>query len=147
MTGSMNRRRFSLRPLAAPRTALIGVLSLFLAFGAAGAGGATAFAGDTNSLQVSGTTTSGIHNTYDPSAFTYLAQGLDTGTSMIELDVWDDFFTQEWKVSHSSLTSNGNNCVNASSAADLYTGSANKNLESCLDDVRVWLGAHPATGR
>jgi hypothetical protein len=95
---------------------------------------------------LSGTTTSGIHNTYDPSSFTYLAQGLDTGTSMIELDVWDDVFTQEWKVSHSSLTSNSNNCVNASSAADLYSGGTNKDLESCLDDVRVWLGAHPGHG-
>ncbi|MGW2783657.1 phosphatidylinositol-specific phospholipase C domain-containing protein [Streptomyces populi] len=146
MTGSMNRRRFPLRPLAALRTALVGTLSPFLAFGAAGAGGTTASAADTNSLQLSGITTSGIHNTYDPGAFTYLAQGLDTGTSMIELDVWDDFFTQEWKVSHSSLTSNGNNCVNASTAADLYTGGTNKDLESCLDDVRVWLGAHPGHG-
>jgi hypothetical protein len=146
VTGSMSRRRDFRRPRAALRTALLGMLTLCLAVAAAGAGGATASAVDTNSLQLSGTTTSGIHNTYEPSAFTYLAQGLDTGTSMIELDVWDDVFTQEWKVSHDSLTSNSNNCVNASSAADLYTGGANKDLESCLDDVRVWLGAHPGHG-
>ena len=88
----------------------------------------------------------GLHNTYDPAAFSYLAQALDTGTSMIELDVWDDFFTQEWKVSHSNPPGNSNNCVNASSASQLYTGGANKDLESCLDDVRVWLGAHPGHG-
>ncbi len=65
---------------------------------------------------------------------------------MIELDVWDDFATQEWKVSHSNPLGNSNNCVDASSPADLYTGGANKDLESCLDDVRVWLGAHPGHG-
>jgi hypothetical protein len=65
---------------------------------------------------------------------------------MIELDTWTDVFTQEWKVGHDSPTSNDNNCVNASGPADLYIGGANKDLGSCLDDVRVWLGAHPAAG-
>jgi hypothetical protein len=65
---------------------------------------------------------------------------------MIELDVWDDVFTREWKVSHDSLTSNKNNCVDASSAADLYRGTANKNLGSCLNDVKHWLAAHPSAG-
>ncbi|RKE22195.1 phosphatidylinositol-specific phospholipase C domain-containing protein [Streptomyces sp. TLI_171] len=88
----------------------------------------------------------GIHNTYDPAAFGFLAQGLDTGTAMIELDVWTDTVTKEWKVSHSNPLGNSNNCVTASSAAQLYTGGANKNLETCLDDVRVWLAAHPSAG-
>lgn len=92
------------------------------------------------------TTVVGIHNTYNRADFSYLAQALDAGASMIELDAWDEFFTDEWKVSHTSPTSNDNNCVNASHPADLYTGGANKNLESCLDDIRVWLGAHPAKG-
>jgi hypothetical protein len=138
VTGQQNRRRS-----IGLRTALMGTLTTCLAL--AGSAGGTAAADTTGpeALPFSGATTSGLHNTYDPAAFTYLAQSLDTGTSMIELDVWDDFFTQEWKVSHDSLTSNKNNCVNASTPADLYTGSANKDLESCLDDVRVWLGAHP----
>jgi hypothetical protein len=136
-------RRVSLRV----RAALLGVLTLCLAFTAAGVGGgAVASAADTGSLPFSGSTGSGLHNTYDPGTFTYLAQALDTGTSMIELDVWDDFATQEWKVSHSNPLGNSNNCVNASTSADLYTGGANKDLESCLDDVRVWLGAHPGHG-
>lgn len=140
MTGQLNRRV----PVRL-RMALLGTLTACLAFtvGGAGGGAAVASAAGTETLPFSGATTSGLHNTYDPAAFSYLAQALDSGTSMIELDVWDDFFTSEWKVSHSSLTSNGNNCVNASSPADLYTGGANKDLESCLDDVRVWLGAHP----
>jgi hypothetical protein len=139
VTGPLSRR-VSLRL----RSALLGVLTACLAFAVAGAaGGASASAAGTDTLPFSDATTSGLHNTYDTAAFPFLAQALDTGTSMIELDVWDDFFTQEWKVSHSSPTSNGNNCVNASSASQLYTGGANKDLESCLDDVRVWLGAHP----
>jgi hypothetical protein len=87
-----------------------------------------------------------VHNTYDPAAYDYLARGLDAGSSLIELDVWPDVFTHEWKVSHSSATSNANNCVAATSAADLYTGGTNKNLEYCLDDIRIWLGAHPGHG-
>ncbi|WP_327288077.1 phosphatidylinositol-specific phospholipase C domain-containing protein [Streptomyces sp. NBC_01198] len=142
MTGPLTRRP-TLRPRATARTALLGALAACLAFTVAGPGGGTASAAGTDELPLSGATTSGLHNTYDPATFSYLAQALDTGTSMIELDVWDDFFTQEWKVSHSNPTGNSNNCVNASSAAQLYTGGANKDLESCLDDVRVWLGAHP----
>jgi hypothetical protein len=101
---------------------------------------------DSSSAKISETTVVGIHNTYDPGHYQYLAQALDNGASMIELDVWPDIFTREWKVSHDSLTSNKNNCVSASTAADLYRGSANKDLEACLDDVRVWLDAHPGSG-
>jgi hypothetical protein len=91
-------------------------------------------------------TVTGVHNTYQPADYPFLAQALDAGTGMIELDTWSDVFTQEWKVGHDSPTSNKNNCVNASTPADLYTGGANKDLPSCLDDVRVWLGAHPTAG-
>jgi Phosphoinositide phospholipase C, Ca2+-dependent len=139
VTGLLSRRLPTPRR---SRPALLGTLAACLALAFAG----SATAEGTETLPFSAATTSGLHNTYDPAAFTYLAQGLDSGTSMIELDVWDDFFTQEWKVSHSNPTGNGNNCVNASSAAQLYTGGANKNLESCLDDVRLWLGAHPGHG-
>src|SRR5215468_11905311 len=93
----------------------------------------------------SATTTVGTHNTYAPATFTYLAQALDQHPGLIELDVWDDIFTREWKVSHDNPFGNANNCVAASTAAQLYTGSANKNLEYCLDDIRVWLAAHPGT--
>lgn len=88
----------------------------------------------------------GVHNTYNPSDYPYLARALDAGASMLELDTWTDVFTNEWKVSHDSPTSNNNNCVTASSPADLYTGSANKDLGSCLDDIRYWLAAHPTAG-
>jgi hypothetical protein len=101
---------------------------------------------DANSAPLSGTTVAGIHNTYNPSDYPYLAQALDAGASMVELDTWTDAFTNEWKVSHSSPTSNNNNCVDASSPANLYSGGANKDLGSCLDDLKYWLSAHPTAG-
>lgn len=101
---------------------------------------------DPNSLPLSQVTVTGVHNTYNPADYPYLAQALDAGTGMLELDTWTDVFTQEWKVGHDSPTSNNNNCVNATTPANLYTGGANKDLGSCLDDIRVWLGAHPGAG-
>ncbi|BFU45368.1 phosphatidylinositol-specific phospholipase C domain-containing protein [Krasilnikovia sp. MM14-A1004] len=95
---------------------------------------------------VSQTTTVGLHNTYDPATFSYLAQALDEHPGMIELDVWVDIVTREWKVSHNKPLGNANNCVAATTAAQLYSGSTNKNLEYCLDDIRIWLAAHPGTG-
>lgn len=92
------------------------------------------------------TTVVGLHNTYNTADYPYLAKALDAGASMLELDVWDDIFTREWKVSHAQPTSNDNNCVDASSPSDIYTGSANKDLGSCLDDVKYWLAAHPGKG-
>jgi hypothetical protein len=99
-----------------------------------------------SSTRVSQTTTVGIHNTYDPATFTYLASALDEHPGLIELDVWPDVVTREWKVSHSNPLGNANNCVAATTAAQLYSGGANKNLEYCLDDIRLWLAAHPGTG-
>src|SRR4051812_8583680 len=113
--------------------------ALAVALAVAAGSMATAQPAGADTAPLSQSTVVGIHNAYNPSAYTYLAQSLDAGASMIELDVWDDVFTREWKVSHDSLTSNKNNCVDASSAADLYRGSANKNLGSCLNDVKYWL--------
>ncbi|MFJ9453831.1 phosphatidylinositol-specific phospholipase C domain-containing protein [Kitasatospora sp. NPDC101447] len=128
-------------------------LAGFLAAGLlAGAGAlittapADAAPGGTGELPFGSATTVGLHNTYDPAAFPYLAQGLDTGTGMIELDLWPDIITKEWKVSHSNPLGNSNNCTAATTPAQLYGGGTNKNLENCLDDVRVWLAAHPAAG-
>jgi hypothetical protein len=97
-------------------------------------------------VRISQTTTVGLHNTYDPATFPYLAQALDEHPGLIELDVWPDVVTREWKVSHSNPLGNANNCVAASTPAQLYSGGANKNLEYCLDDIRLWLSAHPGTG-
>jgi hypothetical protein len=82
----------------------------------------TATAAHANLAKISGTTTVGVHNHYDPAAYNYLAQALDAGSSLIELDVWPDSVTHEWKASHSNPLGNANNCVAANTAADLYTG-------------------------
>jgi hypothetical protein len=104
----------------------------------------TAASADTGGLSLAQGTSVGIHNTYDDtSQFPFLANALDTGASLIELDTWVDPFTHEWKVSHSNPLGNKNNCVDAATPADLYRGGANKDLGSCLDDIRIWLGAHP----
>jgi len=102
---------------------------------------------DPADLPLSQSTVVGLHNTYDDTtAYPYLAQSLDAGAKLLELDTWDDFFTNEWKVSHSNPFGNANNCVDATSPGQIYTGSANKDLGSCLDDIKYWLAAHPAAG-
>jgi Phosphoinositide phospholipase C, Ca2+-dependent len=98
---------------------------------------------DPSTLSLAETTAAGVHNTYGQAAYPYLADALDAGASLIELDTWIDPFGNEWKVSHSSPLGNSNNCVDASTPAQLYTGGANKDLGSCLDDIRVWFAAHP----
>jgi hypothetical protein len=91
----------------------------------------------------SAVTTVGVHNTYTKDAYAYLAQALDAGTSMIELDVWVDITSGQFKVSHDNPLGNDNNCVVATDPSQLYTGGRDRNLENCLDDVRVWYDAHP----
>lgn len=65
---------------------------------------------------------------------------------MIEIDTWPDNTTKQWKVSHSHPHRNVNNCTPATTAAQLYSGTTHSNLETCLDDVRIWLRAHPGAG-
>ncbi|MBS2962656.1 hypothetical protein KGA66_06340 [Actinocrinis puniceicyclus] len=104
----------------------------------------SASAADLGSLPLSGATSVGVHNTYDQSAYTYLDQALDAGSTLIELDVWVNPFTHKWNVSHSDPLGSSNNCVQTSTLAGAYTGNRDQNLDSCLDDIRVWLQAHPA---
>lgn len=118
------------------------VLALLLALTTMPSAHADDLAGATLA-EVSGT---GIHNTYDDkSMYTYLANALDTGTSLVELDTWANVFNGKWDVSHSNPLGSDNNCVQADTVADLYTGNRNQNLDSCLDDIRIWLQAHPSS--
>jgi Phosphoinositide phospholipase C, Ca2+-dependent len=134
----VNIRR--LLPAAVLTAALIVVSTIVV-----GAGPAAA-AVDPAQLPESGSTVVGVHNTYDPATYAFLADALDQRPGLIELDVWPDVLTREWKVSHDNPFGNANNCVAATSAANLHTGGTNKNLEFCLDDIRLWLGAHPTAG-
>ncbi|MET8835022.1 phosphatidylinositol-specific phospholipase C domain-containing protein [Micromonospora sp. NPDC004540] len=126
-----------LRALSAPTS--VAVLAAMFAAGPASA------AVDPGT-RFSATTGVGIHNAYERGTYPYLAQALDARPGLIELDVWPDVLTRQWRVSHSNPLGNDNNCVAATSAAQLYGGTRNRNLEHCLDDIRLWLGAHPAAG-
>ncbi len=101
---------------------------------------------DPASASFADSTGAGLHNSYDSATFPFLAKALDTGTSMIELDVWYNIFTRTWNVAHSDAVASNNNCVDASSPADIYRGATSKSLGSCLDDVKYWLAAHPGAG-
>jgi len=107
-------------------------------------GHGSAAALDQGSLSLAAATSVGVHNTYDQSAYTYLDQALDAGSALIELDAWVNPFTHKWNVSHSNPLGSSNNCVQTSTLAGAYTGNRNQNLDSCLDDIRVWLQGHPA---
>ncbi|WP_236789826.1 phosphatidylinositol-specific phospholipase C domain-containing protein [Amycolatopsis sp. GM8] len=102
-----------------------------------------AMAADGGALKLSEATTVGVHNTYTKDAYNYLAQGLDSGSSLIELDVWDNIFTKTWQVSHQNPLGNDNNCV---APSNLYGGNRDQNFGTCLADIRTWLGAHPGAG-
>ncbi|HEX5406556.1 MAG TPA: phosphatidylinositol-specific phospholipase C domain-containing protein [Pseudonocardiaceae bacterium] len=128
------------------RTAILGTVFALSALTGTALAAGPATAADPNSLPLSQVSVTGVHNTYNNPSYPFLAQALDSGTGMVELDTWTDVFTQEWKVSHDSPISNSNNCVNATTPANLETGGANKDLGFCLDDIRVWLDAHPTAG-
>jgi hypothetical protein len=53
---------------------------------------------DTGSPRLSEATTVGVHNTYDKGAYTYLADALDAGAGLIELDAWFNIFTHKWNL-------------------------------------------------
>jgi len=129
--------RARIRPLAAGSAAALALAcSLGLQPGAAAAL-------DDGSLSLAAATSVGVHNTYDQAAYTYLDQALDAGSTLIELDVWVNPFTHKWNVSHDNPVGSSNNCVQTSTLAGAYTGNRSQNLDSCFDDIRVWLQAHP----
>jgi hypothetical protein len=121
-----------------------GTATAVLALGAALAlqpGGAAAV--DQGSLSLASATGVGIHNTYNQGAYSYLDQALDAGSQLIELDAWVNVFNKHWDVSHDSPISSSNNCSYAPNLAGAYSGKTSQNLDSCLDDIHVWLQAHP----
>src|SRR5256885_1949968 len=84
------------------------------------------------------TTVVGVHNTYQKATFPYLADALDSGTGLIELDVWADSWTRRWRVNH-EIVGQDNNCT----AGGLRTGTRNQDLAGCLANIRAWHDAHP----
>ncbi|MFB9924107.1 phosphatidylinositol-specific phospholipase C domain-containing protein [Amycolatopsis halotolerans] len=97
-------------------------------------------------LKLSEATTAGVHNTYATGTYRYLAESLDSGTTLIELDIWAKPFGNGWWVNHLSPIGNANNCVAADTPDGLYHGTRNQDFAHCLDDIKLWLDAHPNYG-
>ncbi|NLU73421.1 hypothetical protein HCC61_12160 [Streptomyces sp. HNM0575] len=94
-------------------------------------------------LSYGDTTSVGVHNAYEQDKYEYFADALDSGASLLELDVWTNVIGKGWRVSHSNPTGNDNNCENAASADELRTKERDQSLDGCLADMRAWHDAHP----
>ncbi|WP_369262385.1 phosphatidylinositol-specific phospholipase C domain-containing protein [Streptomyces sp. R35] len=95
-------------------------------------------------VKVSDATVIGTHNAYEKDKYTYFANALDSGASLLELDVYTDGVSKRWRVSHSNPVGNDNNCEYADSPDELYSKDRNQDLGSCLDNIAAWHQAHPA---
>ncbi|WP_055493611.1 phosphatidylinositol-specific phospholipase C domain-containing protein [Streptomyces sp. TP-A0356] len=85
----------------------------------------------------------GTHNAYEKNKYTYLAQALDSGASLLELDVYTDIISKRWRVSHSNPFGNDNNCEAAKTPGELYSKARDQDLGSCLDNIAAWHQLHP----
>ncbi|MET8980908.1 phosphatidylinositol-specific phospholipase C domain-containing protein [Streptomyces sp. NPDC004539] len=120
----------------ARRAALTGVAAAMALLAAPG----NATAATTTYAQ---TTAIGTHNAYDKSKYTYFAQALDSGASLLELDVYADSVSGRWRVSHGKPLANDNNCEDADQPSELYSKDRNQDLGSCLDNMAAWQQLHP----
>ncbi|GAA2498234.1 phosphatidylinositol-specific phospholipase C domain-containing protein [Streptomyces gobitricini] len=127
--------------MTAASAVLAGALSLGVAPGQArSASGSTV---DPGQAAYSDSTGVGVHNAYEKGKYSYFADALDSGASMLEIDVWTNALGRSWRVSHSNPLGNDNNCENAAHAGELRTKSRNQDLGGCLSDIRAWHDAHP----
>lgn len=95
------------------------------------------------SPKFSETTAIGTHNAYDKAKYPYSAQALDSGASLLELDVYVDSLSHRWRVSHSNPLGNDNNCEAAKTPGELYGKSRDQDLGGCLDNMAAWNQLHP----
>jgi hypothetical protein len=86
----------------------------------------------------------GLHNTYEKAAFPYLADALDSGASLIELDVWVYSVGAKWRVNHEIPTASGDNGQrNNCTYGGLRTGNGNQGFDRCLENLRLWHDQNP----
>ncbi|MGD3109150.1 phosphatidylinositol-specific phospholipase C domain-containing protein [Streptomyces sp. YGL11-2] len=91
-----------------------------------------------------GTSTAvGVHNAYEKAKYPYFADALDSGASLVEVDVWTNGLGTSWRVSHSNPLGSNSNCVGAAGAAELRTDHRDQDFAGCLADLRAWHDAHP----
>ncbi|MDI9917169.1 phosphatidylinositol-specific phospholipase C domain-containing protein [Rhodococcus sp. IEGM 1379] len=120
---------------------LLGALVLPLA----GFGVAMAVPGETS---FGDTTSVGVHNSYEKSTFPYFADALDSGASLLELDLWTNGGGVDWRVSHSNPFASESNCVGTQDATGPRAGSSGSSssgqgFAGCLEDMRAWHDSHP----
>jgi hypothetical protein len=77
---------------------------------------------------------SGLHNSYQRSAYGHLSDALALQPGMIEIDVWTTF--SSWTVAHDQPFFNDNNCTST-------TGAVNQGLRTCVDNIAAWHRANP----
>jgi hypothetical protein len=119
------------------RRALAG-LAAVAAFVVAPAPGAEAA-----SPRLSEATTIGVHNAYQKDTYTYFANALDSGASLLEIDIYADSVNRRWRVSHSNPLGDDNNCEYADTPGELYGQDRNQDFGSCLDNIAAWQQLHP----
>ncbi|MFC0624890.1 phosphatidylinositol-specific phospholipase C domain-containing protein [Kribbella deserti] len=91
---------------------------------------------------IAGITGVGVHNAYEQGTFPWLIDALESGASMLEIDVWQNFLgSRAYQVSHDP--GNRNNCSSATAFAALRSGSRNQNLQACLRNLRLWHDQNP----
>ncbi|UQA91710.1 phosphatidylinositol-specific phospholipase C domain-containing protein [Streptomyces halobius] len=88
-------------------------------------------------------TSVGVHNAYEKDKYSYFADALDSGAALVEIDVWANGFGSSWRVSHSTPLGNDNNCVGASTVAELRAKDRDQDLGGCLADMKAWHDANP----
>jgi Phosphoinositide phospholipase C, Ca2+-dependent len=82
----------------------------------------------------------GLHNTYEKAAYPHLADALDSGTGLIEIDIWVFGAGVKWRVSHDlPLTTMSNNCT----WGGMRTDDPDQGFDTCLDNMKQWHDANP----
>jgi hypothetical protein len=89
------------------------------------------------------TTGVGVHNAYEKDKYGTFSEALDSGASLLELDVWTSNFGSGWRVSHSNPIGNDNNCEGGAVALGPRVRVSDQSLDGCLADLRAWHDAHP----
>src|SRR5882757_6792072 len=79
----------------------------------AGANAAGASAAEASAAH---STVVGVHNTYQPTTFPFFADALDAGAGLVEVDIWADAVTKQWRVNH-ELVGQSNNCTSSGQRA------------------------------
>jgi hypothetical protein len=92
---------------------------------------------------LAGTTGVGVHNAYVQATFPWMVDALESGASMLEIDVWQNFLgSRAYWVGHDPV-GNANNCSSATTFAGLRSGSRNQSLQTCLRNLRLWHDQNP----